>query len=91
MIDAPIPDPGATMAIQIHEKDSGRFICDIGEADLAILVAHMEEESSTDQDYFVEHTAIDAIEAAGASAGFVTALRTLVGNSDGVDIRWSRS
>ena len=79
------------MAIQIHEKDSGRFICDIDDADLAILVDHMEEESSTDQDYFVEHTAIDAIEAHGASAGFVSALRTLVGSSEGVDIRWSRT
>lgn len=78
------------MAIQIHEKDSGRFICTIDEADLAILVDHMEEESSTDQDYFVEHSAIDAIEANGASAAFVAALRALVGNSDGVDIRWSR-
>ena len=79
------------MAIQIHEKDSGRFICAIDVADLGILVDHMEEESSTDQDYFVEHSAIDAIEANGASASFVAALRTLVGNSEGVDIRWSRS
>jgi hypothetical protein len=79
------------MAIQIHEKDSGRFICEISDTDLEVLVGHMEEESSTDQDYFVEHTAIDAIEARGASSGFVTALRTLVGNSDGVDIRWSRA
>jgi hypothetical protein len=79
------------MAIRIQEKDSGRFICEIGEDDLAILVDHMEEESSTDQDYFVEHTAIDAIEARGASSTFVAALREMVGRSDGVDIRWSRA
>ena len=79
------------MAIRILEKDSDRFVCEISEADLVILVGHLEEESSMDQDYFVEHTAIDALEQQGASSAFVTALRNLVGESEGADVKWVRS
>ena len=79
------------MAIQIFEKDSNRFVCEISEADLAILVGHLEEESSRDQDYFIEQTAVEALEQLGASSGFVTALRNLVGETEGADVKWVRS
>ena len=68
-----------------------RFICEISEADLEILIAFMEEESSNDQDYFVEHTAIDALEERGASEPFVARLRNLVGDTEGADSMWARS
>jgi hypothetical protein len=58
--------------------------------DLAILTGYMEEESSTDQDYFVETTAIDALASRGASADFVAGLRAAMGSSEGIDIVWSR-
>ena len=37
----------------------------------------------------MEHTAIDALESLGASAGFVALLRTAVGESDGIDVVWA--
>ena len=79
-----------SVGIRISEKDSGRFIVEISAQDFDILIGHMEEESSRDQDYFVEHTAIDALERLGASKEFVSALRAEVGSSDGIDIVWSR-
>ena len=78
------------MSIRIVEKPSGRTLGQISEADLAILIGHMEEESSKDQDYFVEHTAIDALEDEGASAEFIAMLRAAVGSSEGIDIAWAR-
>ncbi len=51
----------------------------------------MEEESSTDQDYYVEHTAIDALESLGASDAFVTLLRGAVGESEGIDVVWAEA
>ena len=77
------------MSIRLSEKDTGRTLGSISEADLQMLVDYMEEESSTDQDYYVEHTAIDALEGLGASAEFVAMLRTAVGESDGVDVVWA--
>ena len=77
------------MGIRISDKHSGRTLGSISEQDLGILVGYMEEESSKDQDYFVEGTAVDALEALGASAGFVGMLREAIGSSDGIDIAWS--
>lgn len=78
------------MSIRIAEKAGGRTIATVSEQDLAILTGYMEEESSTDQDYYVEATAIDALEARGASRDFVASLRAAMGTSEGVDIVWSR-
>lgn len=78
------------MSIRIYEKDSGTTLGTISEQDLEILIGHMEEESSKDQDYFVENTAIEALEGLGASADFVALLRNAVGGSEGVDIVWTR-
>jgi len=77
------------MSIRLSEKDSGRTLGSISEADLQMLVDYMEEESSKDQDYYVEHTAIDALESLGASADFVALLRGAVGESEGVDVVWA--
>jgi hypothetical protein len=78
------------MRVRISEKESGRTIGEISEEDLQVLIGYMEEESSSDQDYFVEHMAIDALERDGASAAFVAMLRGAVGDSDGIDIVWSQ-
>jgi hypothetical protein len=78
------------VSIRIAEKASGRTIAQVSDQDLAILTGYMEEESSTDQDYFVETTAIDALASRGASADFVAGLRAAMGSSEGIDIVWSR-
>ena len=77
------------MSIRLSEKDSGRTLGSISEADFQMLVDYMEEESSKDQDYYVEHTAVDALESLGASADFIALLRTAVGESDGIDVVWA--
>lgn len=79
------------MSIRISEKATGNAIGEVSEQDFEILTGHMEEESSTDQDYYVESTAIDAIEHLGASSQFVALLRNAVGSSEGIDIVWSRN
>lgn len=78
------------MSIRISEKASGRSLGTVSEQDLQILIDHMEEESSKDQDYYVEPMAIEALERNGASGDFVALLRQAVGSSPGIDIVWSR-
>lgn len=79
------------MSIRILEKDTGYELTRISEEDLAVLVGHMEEESSTDQDYYVDPFSVDALERLGASAGFVETLRKAIGSSEGIDIVWERT
>lgn len=78
------------MSIRIRKKDSGAELASISEADFAVLVDHMEEESSRDQDYFVDPMAVAALERLGASPDFVATLRRAIGTSEGIDIVWER-
>jgi len=79
------------MTVRISEKDTGHSLGEISDEDFELLTGHMEEESSTDNDYFVETLAIDALEAQGASADFIALLRKAVGSSEGIDLVWTRS
>lgn len=78
------------MSIRVSEKGSQRVIATISEQDLDILTGYMEEESSRDQDYFVDATTVDAIAELGASAELVASLRSAIGTSEGIDIVWTR-
>lgn len=78
------------MAIRISEKTTGNLLGEVSDHDLAVLTGYMEEESSTDQDYYVESMAIDALAQRGASGEFIALLKGALGTADGVDIAWSR-
>lgn len=69
-------------------KDSDQFITDISDADLAHMVAVMEEESSKDTDYFIDLSTVDLLKEAGASDSVTTALESAIGNSEGIDVVW---
>ena len=79
------------MTVRISEKDTGYSLGEISDEDFALLTGHMEEESSTDNDYFVETLAIDNLEEQGASPEFIALLRKAVGTSEGLDLVWTRS
>lgn len=76
--------------IRIYAKDSGQTIGNISEDDLQTLVNYMEEESSTDQDYYLAAATIGALAESGASSDLLSVLRSAIGQSDGVDIVWER-
>jgi len=79
------------MGIRILDKDSGAYLGDITREDLQLMIDQFEEESSTDQDYFIDAATIDLLHDAGASPALEKLLRDIVGTSDGVDIRWEES
>jgi hypothetical protein len=79
------------MGIRIYDKQSGALLGDIASEDLQVLVDALEEESSTDQDYFIDAQTIELLHHEGASDRLLNLLREIVGTSDGVDIRWEES
>jgi hypothetical protein len=79
------------MGIRIYDKNSGAYLGDISREDLKLMVDQFEEESSTDQDYFIDAATIDLLHDSGASPDLEKLLREVVGSSDGVDIRWEES
>ena len=79
------------MGIRIYDKQSGALLGDIASEDLQVLVDALEEESSTDQDYFIDAQTIELLHHEGASDRLLNLLREIVGTSDGVDIRWEEA
>lgn len=79
------------MGIRILDNNSGAYLGDISQEDLQLMVDQFEEESSSDQDYFIDAMTIDLLHDAGASEHLLKLLREVVGTSEGIDIRWEKS
>lgn len=78
--------------IELRNKDTGAPIGEISEEELQILVAALEEEGLQDQDYWIDHPTIDMIEINHLNAGsLITVLRTAIGDSEGIEIAYTRS
>ena len=54
--------------IQLRDKESGTLIGSISESQLQFLIDQLEEESETDQDYFINPPTLDMFEKRGADA-----------------------
>jgi hypothetical protein len=76
--------------IDLYNKTTGEKLGSITEADLRVLVDALEEESSDDQDYYIDAATIDVIGDGKATEHLLGLLRTALGNADGVDISWQR-
>ena len=62
--------------IQLHDKETGKALGSITEAQLQFLKEQLEEESARDQDYYVNADTIDTFEKNGADPGLVALLRS---------------
>lgn len=67
-----------------------RHLGTITDTELQFLIDSMEEESTTDQDYYIEPATLDYLEARGASDELIEQLRGYLGDHDGLTIRWER-
>lgn len=76
--------------IDLYNASTNQLIGSITEADLQVLVDALEEESSQDQDYYIEQATIDVVADGRATTHLVGLLRSALGSSDGVEIRWQR-
>lgn len=76
--------------IDLYNVSTDQLIGSITEADLQVLVDALEEESEEDQDYYIDLATIDVIADGRATTHLVGLLRSALGSSDGIDIRWER-
>ena len=79
------------MEVRISDKASGSNIGTVSREEFQFLVDQLEEESSTDADYFIDSATIDMLEDNGGSATLVAMLRAAVGESEGIDITWQQT
>ena len=72
-------------------KETGSLLGTISEADLSVLIDQLEEESRTDVDYFISSETIDLLAANGGSSSLIQMLRDAVGDTEGVEIVWTKT
>jgi processive 1,2-diacylglycerol beta-glucosyltransferase len=76
--------------IELHDAERGTRLGTISDDQLQFLIDALEEESSTDKDYYISADTIAMLEEDGADRQLVSLLRSALGGREGVDIRWSR-
>ena len=76
--------------IDLYNAATNQLLGSITEPDLQVLVDALEEESSQDQDYYIDAATIDVIADGKATEHLVHLLRAALGSAEGVDIRWTR-
>lgn len=76
--------------IDLYNAATNGLLGSITEPDLQVLVDALEEESSQDQDYYIDAATIDVIADGKATEHLVHLLRGALGSAEGVDIRWTR-
>lgn len=77
--------------INLYDNRDGRHVGQISQTQLQFLIDSMEEESTTDQDYYLEPATVDYLEARGADMELTTLLRAILADRDGVTIRWEEN
>ena len=76
--------------IDLFDAATNAKIGSIMESDLKVLEDYLEEETPEDREYFIDQATIDYMADGRASDHLVNLLRTVVGSSDGVEIRWEQ-
>jgi hypothetical protein len=77
--------------VQLFDKQSGAQLGSLSDEQFQFLADHLEEESLTDDDYYLNRTTVDVLESEGADPGLIEALRRALGDREEADIRWTRS
>lgn len=77
--------------VQLFDKQSGTEFGTISDDQFQFLVDHLEEESTDDDDYYLNRTTVEILEGAGADPELLAVLRRGLGDRDEMDLRWTRS
>jgi hypothetical protein len=77
--------------VQLFDKATGAPLGSITDDQLQFMMDRLEEESSRDDDYYLNRTTVDFFESEGADPAFVEILRRALGDREEAEIRWTRS
>jgi processive 1,2-diacylglycerol beta-glucosyltransferase len=77
--------------VELHDAERGTRLGTITEEQLKFLADALEEESISDNDYYISGDTIEMLETDGGDADLIAILRRALGDREGIDIRWSRT
>jgi processive 1,2-diacylglycerol beta-glucosyltransferase len=76
--------------IDLYDNQNGQLIGSITDADLKVLIDALEEESATDQDYYINAATIDLLGDGRATDHLLHLLKGALGTREGIEIRWQK-
>ena len=76
--------------VNLYDIESNRLLGTVSDADLQAIVDALEEESADDRDYYINADTIDLLTTT-ASPKLIGLLRTALGASEGIEVRWERA
>ncbi len=77
--------------VEIYDAERDTLLGTLSDEQFNALAESLEEESASDQDYWIDAATIDMLEEDAADPGLIGMLRTALGSRDGMDIRWERT
>ena len=77
--------------IEILDKQTGRSLGTLSEEQFQLLADQLEEESATDDDYYLNRATVDILEEQGTDPHLVAVLRAALGTAEEAEIRWRRA
>lgn len=76
--------------IELRDKETGRSLGSITENQLQFLIDQLEEESSSDTDYYLNSATLDMFTDNGIDPQLLALLRGALGNREDMEIEWTR-
>jgi hypothetical protein len=95
---APAPPPASrpsapadrsSRPYRLYDSATKAVLGEITAAQLQFLEDELEEDSETDQDYYIDGATVEMLEAAGADTDLAALLRRALHGRDGLDITWT--
>lgn len=73
---------------KLYNQGTGELIGEITDAQLQFLIDQLEEEDTTDTDYYINGDTLVMFQDAGADPALIAMLEKAMGDGDDVDIEW---
>ena len=77
--------------VELRDKSTGAAIGVLNDEQFQALSGELEEESSTDNDYYLSRETLDMFEEDGLDASVVSLLRQAMGGRAELEVVWTRT
>jgi len=76
--------------VKLFDKETGEFVDEITEVQFQFLMDNLEEESSTDEDYYFNDATVEMFKERGADEKLIQILVRAIGSKGEAELRWKR-
>lgn len=76
--------------VNLFDIETGAHVGSLTDTQFQFIVDRLEEESSTDKDYYLNRETLAMFEQQGADPGLVQVLAGALGEREEMDVRWEK-